>query len=341
MEERLDRISSLPVEILRRISSLLPLEEAVRTSTLSSVWKSLWTPVQVDMEFDTHLKTRHEASKEVIEVISPVLRSYASPEVWKFCLTFPESDKEPSLEAKDEVIVLATKGTERELHLEFSKRQKRTGHLKLEQTCKGFSNHHDMQMAGFSTLKTLHLRSVPFLARDLVSALFSNCKLLESLKLDKCTGLESLDIEAGDCLRSLIVVNCADILHIKISARKLVSFWYQGSLPQIKLTNTPNLVDVMLNLKDGVGHYEFDCEEVLSLFASLKEVEILTISGWLLEVYNPSPDILLFLFLFFFFFNFCLNLSHSISISLSLLTKNYLHAISKVALFSRGNFQTA
>jgi hypothetical protein len=306
-EERPDLISSLPFEIIRRILSFLPLEEAVRTSSLSTVWKNLWTPFQVDMDFDTNPITSHE-NCEVIQVISTILRSYDSPEVWKLCL--------------NDLIVLATKGPENEIHFEFSKRQKMiTGkfQLKLKQTCQG--------LASFSILKTLHLRSIPHLAKDLVSALFSNCQLLESLKLDKCGGLESLDIEVGNCLQSLMVVDCPDIVHITISAPILKSFWYQGVLPQIELINTFNLINVMLNLKDGLGHNEFDCEEVLLLLASLKEVEILTISGWLLEVYILSSHYNYFYTKIFFF--------------LFLLTRTIIYAISKVAVFIRGDFQMA
>ncbi|KAL4605194.1 hypothetical protein ACB092_09G011400 [Castanea dentata] len=277
MEDMLDLISGLPFEILRRILSLLPLEEAVRTSTLSTVWKKVWAPFQVDMDFDTNPITNHEDCKRVIQVIGTILRSYYDcPEVWKLCLNFPESKKD--------LIVLATKGAENEVHFEFSKREKISGKfkLKLEQTCQGFSNNPTMK-ASFSVLKTLHLRSVSHLAQDLVSALFSNCQLLESLKIEKCVGLESLDIEAGNSLQNLAVLDCPDIVDLTISAPILKSFSYQGVLPQIHLVNTLNLVNVVLNLKDGLGNNEFDCEEILLLLASLKEVEILTISGWLLE----------------------------------------------------------
>lgn len=73
------------------------------------------------------------------------------------------------------------------------------------------------------------------------------------------------------------------MVNIKVSAPNLKSFKYQGVLPLIQLKNTSNLIDVVLNLRDGLGYTEFDCEELLYLLASLKEVEILTISGWLLE----------------------------------------------------------
>ena len=278
MEDRLDLISGLPFEILRRILSLLPLEEAVRTSSLSTVWKNFWTPFQVDMDFDTNPITNHEDCKKVIQVIGTIVRSYYDcPEVWKLCLNFPESKKD--------LIVLATKGAENEVHFEFSKREKTSGKfkLKLEQTCQGFSNN-PTKKASFSILKTLHLRSVSHLAKDLVSALFSNCQLLESLKIEKCVGLESLDIEAGNCLQSLVVLDCPDIVDLTVSAPILKSFSYQGVLPQIHLVNTLNLVNVVLYLKDGLGNNEFDCEEILLLLTSLKEIEILTISGWLLEV---------------------------------------------------------
>ncbi|XP_059670611.1 glycerol-3-phosphate acyltransferase RAM2-like [Cornus florida] len=131
--------------------------------------------------------------------------------------------------------------------------------------------------------KTLHLRSVTGLAEDIVPALFSDFKFLECLKLEKCIGLRCLEINAGGSLKSLTVVDCPDLAEITLSASNLKSFSYQGVLPRIQLKNGVNLVDVMLDMRAVIGHNEFDCEELLSLLAALKDVQILTLSGWLLE----------------------------------------------------------
>ncbi|XP_022766178.1 putative FBD-associated F-box protein At5g56690 [Durio zibethinus] len=260
-DERRDFISSLPQDILKRIISILPLEEAVRTSAFSTVWRSLWVPV---------LLTCHEEAKEELQEI--ISQSYDVHRVWKLCLSYQE--------IKDGVTVLATKGVEQELHLEFSKREKeaKNFHLKLEPITRPAS-----QIVRFSTLKMLRVRSVNHLGNDLISALFSTSKFLESLELEKCSGLQILDIEANDHLQILKVMDCPDMANITVSARNLRSFWYQGVLPQIQLKNTLDLVEVMLDLRNGFCSSEFDCEDVLSFLTSLREIEILTINSWLLE----------------------------------------------------------
>ncbi|KAL6987870.1 hypothetical protein U1Q18_013616 [Sarracenia purpurea var. burkii] len=115
------------------------------------------------------------------------------------------------------------------------------------------------QMAKFSSLRTLHLILVNRLAGDLVSALFFSSPLLESLKLEKCTGIQHINVKASNSLKSFTVEDCPNTASIAISAPNLESF------------------------RNGFENNEFDCENGLDLLASLKDIEILTISGWFLE----------------------------------------------------------
>lgn len=274
-EERLDLISKLPPEILGRIVSLLPLKQAVRTSSLSTPWRSLWAPLQVDLCFASDQMTGQEASKEAALVMATFLRSCQRPQQWKFRLGLQKNKQEPS-KTVQQLLVLATMGVDKELHLNFCDGEQVPNVFQLTLGL-------PTKTSGLSSLKSLHLRSVTLFAENLVSTLFSNCLLLENLKLENCSGLQSINIEAGNYLESFTVTNCPDMVNIKVSAPNLESFKYQGVLPLIQLKNTSNLIDVVLNLRDGLGYTEFDCEELLYLLASLKEVEILTISGWLLE----------------------------------------------------------
>ncbi|RVW39789.1 hypothetical protein CK203_074649 [Vitis vinifera] len=221
------------------------IETAVRTSSLSTPWRSLWAPLQVDLYFASDQMTGQEASKEAAQVMATFLRSCQRPQQWKFRLGLQKNKQEPS-KTVQQLLVLATMGVDKELHLNFCDGEQvpNVFQLTLGLTTK---------TSGLSSLKSLHLRSVTLFAENLVSTLFSNCLLLENLKLENCSGLQSINIEAGNYLESFT------------------------------LKNTSNLIDVVLNLRDGLGYTEFDCEELLYLLASLKEVEILTISGWLLE----------------------------------------------------------
>ncbi|KAL3753830.1 hypothetical protein ACJRO7_001123 [Eucalyptus globulus] len=271
-QEHVDLISSLPQDILHKINSFLPLKEAVRTSLLSTRWRSLWSPTTVNhfAAGDSPISA-FDAVKDSLEAVGALLGSYESPEMRKLCFQFPKGD----------VTVLATKGVEKELHLNFfhsKKEDKSYYQMKVD-----FGDTTLINITNLSTLRILHLRSVVGVTEDFASSLLTNCQLLQSLRIEKCEGLKRIGIEKNESLRSLMIVDCMDIENVTVSATALRSFVYKGLLTQIHMKNALNLVDVVLDLEGAFGNSDFDCEEVLSLFSSLKEVETLTTSGWLLE----------------------------------------------------------
>ncbi|XP_062118134.1 F-box protein At2g39490-like [Humulus lupulus] len=261
----LDLISNLPLDIIRHIISFLPLKEAVRSISLSTLWNQVLAPINVKLEGSTIDGGDEAGFKEIEQVFGGFLSSYNSPQL--LCLG---------------KVVFATKGVENELHLNFFDQSTTTTtpfHLKLH-------TKNTLKNANFSSLRTLHLCSVNSKVINLVSELFKGFHLLQSLKVEKCVGLEELHVDMGNSLHSLVVLDCNDILSLTISAPNLKSFRYCGVvLPRImQLENTSFLVEVSLELDGGVaGGGEFDCEEVLSLLNSLKDVQTLTLSGWLLE----------------------------------------------------------
>ncbi|KAH7844858.1 hypothetical protein Vadar_032408 [Vaccinium darrowii] len=276
-EERIETmISNLPPEILRQIVSLVPLKDAVRTSTLSTSWKSLWTPFEVEFDFDPDQitsdgdKDDDEANEKLNQIMGFLSKSSSSPELWRFSLQMGKTEKPLFFSA-------AKGGGGKELNLDF--------------LTKGNEIPCDFNLvfnpiarnSNFSSVKTLHLVSANSMAKDLVSDLFSNCHVLENLKLEKCRGIQRIDIKASDSLKNFEVLGCRNLESIAISAPNLKSFWYRGALPLIQIKNCLNLVDVVLDLGDGFGCSEFECEDVLNLFSSMKDIENLKISGWLLE----------------------------------------------------------
>lgn len=273
MEEDSDLISNLPSEILRRFISFLPLREAVRTSFLSTTWRSLWKPLHVNLEFDLNKIACHEVlRKEIVQLLGAFISSYDAFEQWKFLISQTESSKNMNA-----LNFTATKG-EKELHLDFLDKLlvRNYFNLKLEPFL-GFEKN------SFCSLKTLHLRSVNHVFKKFVFDLFSSCWCLENLKLEKCEGLKDFAIKSNEFLQSLTIVDCPNIFEIAISVPNLKSFYYRGVLPKIQMNYCSNLVDVVLDMCANSCCNNFNCEELLSLLASLKEVEILTISGWLLE----------------------------------------------------------
>ncbi|KAI3443003.1 F-box domain-containing protein [Psidium guajava] len=273
-QEHLDLISNLPQDILQRIKSFLPLKEAVRTSLLSTQWMSLWSPTVVS-HFDAGdgLTSAINAVKDSLEAVGTILRSYDSLEMHKLCFRFPEGD----------VTVIATKGVDRELHLNFlhSEKEEQKCYSPIRRELGNTSP--PINSTNLSTLRTLHLRSVASVTEDFASSLLTNCRLLQSLKIERCGGLKRIAIEKNESLKSLMIADCLDIENVTVSATGLRSFVYKGLLTHIHMKNALNLVDVVLDLEGAFGRGDFDCEEVLSLLSSLKEVETLTTSGWLLE----------------------------------------------------------
>ncbi|KAK6943711.1 F-box domain [Dillenia turbinata] len=278
--KRFDLISRLPNEILHHVVSCLPLKEAVRTCSLSSSWKCLWAPFQVNLNFKLSEVSGEELEAEVKKILHTFLRHYDSHGICK-CYSRSENGQKKFLEANGDLFFLAVKGVEKELHLNFSEVEEITSefNLKLEVPPNaGFHNH-----SCFSSLKSLHLRSITHLTENLVSSLFTNCLVLESLMLENCSGLQSIDIKANDCLQSITVMDCPEMVSIILSAPSLKKFSYKGVILQIQLRNTVSLFDVLLDFEHVSSNYEFECEEILTLLASLKEVEMLSLSGWLLE----------------------------------------------------------
>ncbi|XP_010260056.1 PREDICTED: F-box protein At2g39490 [Nelumbo nucifera] len=288
-EERLDLITSLPDEILRRIICFLPLELAVRTSKLSTGWRNLWLPPQPN---DLAMTGNNMSEEQVARIVTNFLASWKELEFWMQSFRMPPTGgnpPSPNIKTEDRLILSAIMGPEKELRLDFSNGEAQ--HLPADFSlnlelinCHGPSPQPTTTTAKtFYSLKTLHLRSASHLTGRLLPALFSNCQLLESLKLVKCHGLQSLDINANNRLKNLIVVNCPNMVTLTLSTPNLQSLRYRGALPRFHLKNVSRLVDVMFDFKDGPAYYDFNCQELLSLLTNIATVQTLTLCDWLLE----------------------------------------------------------
>ncbi|KAK6140265.1 hypothetical protein DH2020_025961 [Rehmannia glutinosa] len=260
MEQRSDLISSLPNEILHHIISKISFKQTIQISTLSTSWMSLMTPIRAKIDHN------HFQTDKVNLIIQSFVKSRETLKLY--------------LDSDEQLFAIVTKGSHGDLHLNFSNHKNlfpRKFSMILKQST--------FFRPSFSSVTILHLRSVSDVVRNLVSDLFSSFRVLESLKIEKCDGLEDIEIRGNECLKNFEMVDCSDIVRVVLSARNLESFSYRGVFAIIQLMDVLNLVDFRLDLRDGLGdnNNAFDCEDVLSLLCSVKDVEVLRVSSWLLE----------------------------------------------------------
>ncbi|CAI9780138.1 unnamed protein product [Fraxinus pennsylvanica] len=269
-EERPDLISNLPEEVLQLIISMIPFKEAIQKIILSTAWRSLVNPFQVNLEYDWIQSTNIESREKMKKSIGSFLKSCDnSPQTSKLYLQSTEGNDHKHFG-------ICAKGSHGEFLLDFPVQKKEVPFnfdLILEPEC-----------SSFSSIRRLYLRSVSHFVGNLVVDLFAGFQFLETLNLEKCVGLQNIDIRSHDYLKKLVIVDCPNIISITLSAPNLESFSYQGVLSTIQLNYIQHLVDFTLNLRDGLGHNNFDSEDVISLISSLRDVEILTISGWFIEL---------------------------------------------------------
>ncbi|KAI3791683.1 hypothetical protein L2E82_05544 [Cichorium intybus] len=279
-KENPSSINNIPFEILYQIVSLIPLKEAARTIILSSSWKHLWTPVQVSLNIDFDQIKTQESGQQMNQIISSFLNTYeTSYQILNLSFLTPKTV------SKETLFFKAIKGVDKELHICFNGETPQVFGLTIELPL--LENDH------FCSLKTLHLRSITSLAGSFLPALFSGCRNLETLTLEKCCGMQDVDLKAHEFLQNFVVLDCENMTSVTISsASNLQSFCYRGCLVKIELKDVPKLCDVTLNIEGTTplrnDDSEFNSEDLLPLLASLKDVEVLTLSGWLLQWFCTS-----------------------------------------------------
>lgn len=290
-------IDNVPYEILHQIVSLISLKEAVRTIILSSSWKHLWVPIQMSLNINSDQMTNEESGQQINQIISSFLNTYEnSYEILNLSLLEPKSVNEET----ETLFLKAIKGVEKELYISFHGENPKLFGLSIELPL--YKNDH------FFSLKTLHLRSITSMARSFLSVLVFSCRNLETLSLEKCIGLQEVELQAHELLQKFEILDCENMESVTILlAPNLKSFIYLGTLVKIELKDVPKLCDVTLNFKGTSAlcdYNEFDSQKLVPLLVSLKDIEVLTLSGWLLEV----PSIFLFFpfsFRYFIFISFC------------------------------------
>ncbi|KAJ0961860.1 hypothetical protein J5N97_029688 [Dioscorea zingiberensis] len=225
-----DRISSLPSNIIGIILMDLPLKDAVRTSILSSKWRSEWSTIP-QLVFDKHtfqLPTHYTLS----EIVNQVLLLHSGP-IEKFM--FDEYAFSGSFATVDRWLVFLSRNGLKELILKFSPNRlyqlptslfncQALTFLEL-QDCEFFL---PCVSKGFDRLITLVLKDVT-ITDEYFESLISSCPLLKRLVFSDFYG-------------------CT---HLKVNAPNLKELFVTGFFEDICLENTPSLVTLSVGLEDG------------------------------------------------------------------------------------------
>ncbi|CAI9098163.1 OLC1v1034760C1 [Oldenlandia corymbosa var. corymbosa] len=281
-----DLISSLPPDILLFIASKIPLKEAIRTAVLSTTWKSLWkgsSTLKLEMEVSSQTADL-ETREKIKQSIGTFLMRSNHPERLRLCINSVREDYSSNYTSKivDQSMAVVIKGKD-ELHFEFFggeyQEQLKSVRTKFNLILEAGT----LNVDGFSTLKRLHLRSVTRVGHYLLPELFSSFVSLESLTIEKCSELLNLEIKANSCLRELRIIDCLNVYITQLITPGMQTFHLQGIFSTVPI-DAPELVDATLNFRHGFrSKYYFTCQDVIRMLFPFRDVEKLTISGWLLD----------------------------------------------------------
>ncbi|KAK2633755.1 hypothetical protein Ddye_028547 [Dipteronia dyeriana] len=269
MEEKAeDMISHLPDEILFHIISLVPFDYAIQTIFLSSRWRLLWSMMAL---------VQHGTAEDVASAVSGFLTNFDAHSPTR-------NTRKLRYHFGRGSVLMAIIAPNNKLHLDFSTGKQefpRQFGLELELNHQ-IIIHHQPTLSTFF-VKTLNLISVNFLSNEAVSSVVSGFQFLENLKITDCNGLNSLCINSNTKLQHLTIFDCLELKFLHISTPKLRTFRYRGLLPQVWPVFHYNLVDAMLDSRQGPGYIVSNANELDPVLLTIKNAEILTLCRWIFE----------------------------------------------------------
>ncbi|KAG6578720.1 F-box protein, partial [Cucurbita argyrosperma subsp. sororia] len=253
-----DLISFLPDEMLRLVLSLLPFESAVETSLLSSRWRRLWNSALV----------RFGAIDDVAQEVASFFNHFNQLPI--------KHPRRLQYHFGKDGLLLASIAADDKLHLDFSGGSS-VFPWQFDWELK-FDTHNPSPFA--FNITSLCLKSVSCLTNQAVSSLVSSIRVLESLRIDRCCGFQSLCVGSSPKLSRLTVLDCLDLSFLHIRCSNLQSFRFRGRLPRIRLESHFNLQDAMLDFREGLGCSNLKISEFDPCLLTIKNAATLTLCGW-------------------------------------------------------------
>ncbi|CAN1778371.1 F-box/LRR-repeat protein 25 [Linum perenne] len=266
LKEEEDHISTLTHDVLVEILSLLTLEEAARTSVLSKRWVDLWKWFpNLEFDYGSMVNEILVEKKTCIQLVSKVLAQHKGPKVNNFRVSLPltsTSNSDGDIERWVEFAI--SKGVER-LDLNFNPEFPGMESDQDYEECDGYSSilrwrcfYQSGVLLGLSNVqyfRSLHLRYV-YLTDVIFHHLVSCCHLLENLVLVCCDGLVKAKVTALASsillpLKHLEIRRCYHVKEVEIYAPNLVSFCYNGGIPDLRMENVSSLKEMDLQTPDS------------------------------------------------------------------------------------------
>ncbi|XP_021891344.1 putative FBD-associated F-box protein At5g22720 [Carica papaya] len=252
-----DHISELPVHLLHRILSKLPLNEAGRTTVLGKPWRRAWDSFLISDFDDEFFPNRDSCTDPFVPFVNEHLQRLCnqqrlSLQRFKLCVKYYHFELRNYI---DDWINLAAAHHVKHLHLNrpvytlfsvfpssiyahsLQVLELRSGQLREPE---GYS----IDSLKFPSLKQLHLQEIE-LTENFLTSLVNSCPLLEQLSIIICQGLLDLRLCGLAKLKSLKVYQvCIQTLRID-QAESLESLIhcvsYKGHPCDVKITGCKKL----------------------------------------------------------------------------------------------------
>ncbi|KAF3332972.1 F-box/FBD/LRR-repeat protein [Carex littledalei] len=291
MERGEDRISNLPNEILQSILCLMPLKYAIRTSTLSKRWIHLW---QFNLVSSSSLQidfSDNQSPEQFVATLDRYLQLHGNRNLDKFGIFFSLFEKFfPKFENWVRT-VLAKRVKELDIDLSqgvlnYNRVTYMDDRMPFVMTNSLFNcnslTHLSLSMCNFSEpfdstnlvgLNSLSLDHVN-LTDGMLTNILENCVSLESISLKRCDSLEVVEFVGDELkLQKLFMVDCRGVDGMEISAPKLESFVYHGSmLFDHDFSDVSKVTDAYFC--SGLDDHDENFLEILSEFSHLKVLTI-------------------------------------------------------------------
>ncbi|XP_074305274.1 F-box/LRR-repeat protein At3g59190-like [Silene latifolia] len=241
----LDRISSLPDELLGHMLSFLPTTFAVTTSILSTRWRYLFTLTTCLSFEDKSLVARHkklEVSRRFKKYVDHILELHQISPIKKFSLVCHDTYHDSDLNRWFTYVL--QKGVE-EFHYKLDRQTDCVPNHDGFFTCETLMS---LKMMGsrdreyykieiprspsLPKLKILHLDNIIFFDFESIERLFSSCELLEKLTLKYCKcDIGGHALHRTGILKELTINCCSFLLGtFEIDAPNLVYLKYKSNI---------------------------------------------------------------------------------------------------------------